>query len=252
MRTSPPDSPQMPDDAVAPGPIRAAQYVRMSTEHQKYSTANQSAAISRYADERGYDVVRSYSDDGKSGLTLNGRVALKQLIADVQSKRADFQVVLVFDVSRWGRFQDIDESAYYEFICKSAGVKVVYCAEQFENDGSMSAALIKSLKRTMAAEYTRALLVTTNYEDIITPDRRKHVERLPHAATARLEQALSKYQHDYKSVSWSHGDNTLCLTVARGYVANLLRNPKIEAYLRQHYPQILADLRSIMLETTTD
>src|ERR1039458_6894649 len=32
------------------GPIRAAEYVRMSTEHQQYSTENQHAAIQRYAD----------------------------------------------------------------------------------------------------------------------------------------------------------------------------------------------------------
>jgi hypothetical protein len=47
------------------------------------------------------------------------------LISDVQNVRADFNVILVYDVSRWGRFQDTDESAYYEFICKVAGIKVL-------------------------------------------------------------------------------------------------------------------------------
>jgi hypothetical protein len=55
-------------------------------------------------------------------------------------------------VSRWGRFQDIDEAAHYEFLCRQAGVKVIYCGEQFENDGSIFSNLVKSLKRTMAAE----------------------------------------------------------------------------------------------------
>jgi len=58
------------------------------------------------------------------------------LIDDVRSGVADFSAILVYDVSRWGRFQDADESAYYEFICKEAGITVHYCAEQFENDGS--------------------------------------------------------------------------------------------------------------------
>ena len=70
---------------------------------------------------------------------------------------ADFSVILVYDVSRWGRFQDADESAYYEFICKEAGIAVHYCAEQFENDGSLSATIIKSMKRAMAGEYSREL-----------------------------------------------------------------------------------------------
>lgn len=137
--------------------VRAAQYVRMSTEHQKYSTANQEEAILRYASARGFEIVKTYEDSGKSGLRLDGRDALKQLIADVRGGVAGFAAVLVYDVSRWGRFQDADESAYYEFLCKEAGIAVHYCAEQFENDGSLSATIIKSMKRAMAGEYSREL-----------------------------------------------------------------------------------------------
>lgn len=138
-------------------PVRAAQYVRMSTEHQKYSTENQADIIRVYAEKRGFTLVKTYEDSGKSGLRLDGRDALKRLIDDVRSRTADFSVILVYDVSRWGRFQDADESAYYEFICKEAGITVHYCAEQFENDGSLSATIIKSMKRAMAGEYSREL-----------------------------------------------------------------------------------------------
>jgi DNA invertase Pin-like site-specific DNA recombinase len=138
-------------------PARAAQYVRMSTDHQKYSTENQREAIAAYAARRGLTIVREYADDGRSGLRLEGRDALKQLLQDVRSRRADFGVVLVYDVSRWGRFPDADESAYYEYTCKEAGINVQYCAEQFENDGSLSSTIIKSMKRVMAGEYSREL-----------------------------------------------------------------------------------------------
>ncbi len=137
--------------------MRAAEYVRMSTEHQKYSTENQSEAIAAYAARRGFEIVKTYVDAGKSGLKLDGRAALQGLIADVRNGVADFDAVIVYDVSRWGRFQDADESAYYEFICREAGIAVHYCAEQFENDGSLSATIIKSMKRAMAGEYSREL-----------------------------------------------------------------------------------------------
>ncbi len=137
--------------------VRAAQYVRMSTEHQKYSTENQSEALAAYAARRGFEIVKTYADAGKSGLKLDGRAALQGLIADVRRGVADFDAILVYDVSRWGRFQDADESAYYEFICREAGIAVHYCAEQFENDGSLSATIIKSMKRAMAGEYSREL-----------------------------------------------------------------------------------------------
>src|SRR6202021_3488259 len=87
------------------------------------------------------------------------RAGLNNLLEDVESGRADFEHILVYDGSRWGRFQDIDESAHYEFLCKQAGVKVVYCAEQFDNDGSMVSSIVKNLKRVMAAEYSRELSV---------------------------------------------------------------------------------------------
>ncbi|MCE8519876.1 recombinase family protein [Ruegeria pomeroyi] len=129
----------------------------MSTEHQRYSTENQSDAIAHYAEQRGIEIVRTYSDEGKSGLRIQGRDGLKQLIDDIQSGKADFEAVLVYDISRWGRFQDADESAYYEYICKRAGISVIYCAEQFENDGSPVSTIVKGVKRAMAGEYSREL-----------------------------------------------------------------------------------------------
>ena len=131
----------------------------MSTEHQKYSTENQAEVLQNYAAQRGIEIVRTYADEGKSGLSLDGRDALKRLIDDVQAKRTDFTTILVYDVSRWGRFQDADESAYYEYICKRAGISVQYCAEQFENDGSPVSTIVKGVKRAMAGEYSRELSV---------------------------------------------------------------------------------------------
>ncbi len=91
-----------------PKTFRAAQYVRMSTEHQQYSTHNQADKILEYADRRGIEIVRTYADEGKSGLSIDGRASLQKLIADVESGNADFNLILVYDVSRWGRFQDAD------------------------------------------------------------------------------------------------------------------------------------------------
>ena len=135
----------------------AAVYVRMSTEHQQYSTSNQMDVIREYAKKRGKEIVKEYSDDGKSGLNIKGRGSLEQMIRDVLDGNAHYKSILVYDVSRWGRFQDADESAYYEYICKQAGVAVHYCAEQFENDGSPISTIIKGIKRTMAGEYSREL-----------------------------------------------------------------------------------------------
>ncbi len=108
----------------------------MSTKMQNYSIEHQRQAINAYADSHGIDVVRTYADSGKSGLRMAGRDGLQRLIGDVVSGMVNFEVILVYDVSRWGRFQDADESAYYEFICRRAGIAVIYCAELFSDDES--------------------------------------------------------------------------------------------------------------------
>lgn len=137
--------------------VPVAAYVRMSTDHQRYSTENQLDVIEAYAAAHGMTIIKTYRDEGKSGLDFEGRESLKQLIQDVEAKRTPFRMVLVYDVSRWGRFQNTDESAHYEYLCTRAGVRIVYCAEPFDNDGSPLATIYKGIKRSMAGEYSREL-----------------------------------------------------------------------------------------------
>lgn len=135
----------------------AVAYVRMSTEHQQYSTSNQMEVIREYARRSGLEIVKIYSDEGKSGLNIEGRESLGEMIREIQEGRAAYAHILVYDVSRWGRFQDPDESAYYEYLCRNGGVSVHYCAEQFQNDGSPVSTIVKGVKRAMAGEYSREL-----------------------------------------------------------------------------------------------
>ncbi|GAA0202800.1 hypothetical protein GCM10009081_17420 [Brevundimonas nasdae] len=147
------------DDVPSEVDVPAVAYVRMSTDHQKYSTENQLDVIRGYADARGLKILRVFEDSGRSGLRLDGREALQNLMGEVQSGKADFKAILVYDVSRWGRFQDADEGAYHEHVCSRAGIRVHYCGEQFENDGSIGSNLLKTVKRVMAGEYSRELSV---------------------------------------------------------------------------------------------
>src|SRR6266404_7316050 len=96
-----------------PNRVPAAQYVRMSTDYQQYSLDNQADAISRYATDHDFLIVKTYSDAARSGLRLKNRTGLKQLLKDVVDGQVEYRAVLVYDVSRWGRFQDADEAAHY-------------------------------------------------------------------------------------------------------------------------------------------
>jgi DNA invertase Pin-like site-specific DNA recombinase len=73
----------------------------MSTDQQQYSIDNQREGISRYALEHSMEIVKTYSDAAKSGLSLQNRPGLKPLLADVESGSPGYSGVLVYDVSRW-------------------------------------------------------------------------------------------------------------------------------------------------------
>ena len=139
--------------------VPAAEYVRMSTGEQLSSIPIQKQTIRRYAASHECEIITTYADSGRSGIDIKHRTGLRQLVLDVLGGQAPFRTILVYDISRWGRFPDIDESAHYEFICRSMGISVQYCAEPFENNGTLASEIMKTLKRAMAAEYSRELAI---------------------------------------------------------------------------------------------
>jgi Resolvase, N terminal domain len=68
--------------------------MRMSTHRQRYSIENQAAAIAAYAAEYHLDIVQSYVDKGRSGLAIDQRKGLQELIADVEAGRVEFDFIL--------------------------------------------------------------------------------------------------------------------------------------------------------------
>ena len=141
------------------GPVPVAEYNRMSTENQQCSIAVQQEWNRAFAARHGMTIVATYADEGKSGLTLHRRDELKRLLNDVRCGANEWRAILVYDVTRWGRFQDPDESAFYEWACKVAGYAVIYTAEPFAEDGGPLSSVLKSMKRAMAGEYSRELSV---------------------------------------------------------------------------------------------
>ena len=145
------------NDLIVAGRPNAVEYIRVSTEYQRYSLENQQKAIAEFAQKMGYNIVDTYADSGRSGLTTKDRAGLINLLHDVTNPQRRFSIILVLDVSRWGRFQDVDQHAAYEFICREMGVRIEYAAEIFANDDSAATSILKHMKRIMAGEYSREL-----------------------------------------------------------------------------------------------
>ncbi len=134
--------------------MRVALYVRRSTDAilQAESLNTQEEILRRYAAEKDLEIVEIYRDSA-SGRTAD-RPEFGRLLADVEN-HPRFAALLVRDVSRWGRFDNIDESAYWEFLLHLHGVRVVFVEEAFTREASPFGALLKAMRRTMAAEFSR-------------------------------------------------------------------------------------------------
>jgi DNA invertase Pin-like site-specific DNA recombinase len=137
---------------------RAVAYYRHSAEiGQENSVEIQQDNIRAFAQAHGIEMIHEFADRGKSGLNAEGRPAFNEMMEWVRT-RTDFQLVLVLDVSRWGRFQDTDLSAHYESLCTQHGKQVIYTNIGFtKEDDRLINQLRKSIDRYQSAEYSRTL-----------------------------------------------------------------------------------------------
>lgn len=139
--------------------VRVVQYLRMSTDHQVFSVDNQAEFISQYAQSHNMEIVGTYDDRGKSGISAEGRDSFNKLIEDVVTHTIKIAAVLVYDVSRFGRFQDNDEAGHYSFLLKLHGVKVIYCAENLPEESPEIQMLTLPALRYAAGAYSRNLSI---------------------------------------------------------------------------------------------
>ena len=94
---------------------QAVAYLRCSTNMQDQSIPDQRKAILDFAETHGYKVVDCFIDEGISGVSVDKRDSFNRLMKTVENADKSIEYILVYDISRWGRFPDSDESAYWEY-----------------------------------------------------------------------------------------------------------------------------------------
>lgn len=139
-------------------PKRGAAYVRHSDERQENSAEIQLNAIKEFARRHNIEIIREFVDRGISGLTEK-RPAFLELMEFVKNPDSpEFQYVLVFDISRFGRFIDLDKSAALEYACKSHGKELVAVVRGLPTkDQQLAHHLMRSIDRYMSAEFVQML-----------------------------------------------------------------------------------------------
>ena len=137
---------------------RAVAYYRHSAQdRQENSIPIQREQVCKWAEENGVDIIHEFSDAGRSGLNVEGRPAFNEMMDDWVQQRSDFKYILCLDVSRWGRFQDIDLSAQYSAICKKHDKEVIYTTIGKPKEDDPLYPVYVQFERFRAAQYSKEL-----------------------------------------------------------------------------------------------
>jgi len=125
--------PQRRIDSPEPVPlIPAAQYVRMSDGASAVLDSRIRKPPLWSMQPSTILWLKTYADSGKSAVIAKNRPTLRELLKDVVGGNTEYKAILVYDVSRWGRFPNSVEAAHYELLCPSSGIPLRYCAEVYQ------------------------------------------------------------------------------------------------------------------------
>ena len=146
-------------------PLRrgVAYYRHSAKDRQENSVAIQQELVQKWAKENGVEIVQEFADRGKSGLTAEGRDGFNDMLDNWVKRRKDFDAVLCLDVSRWGRFQDMDHSATYSAECKKYGKDVIYTTMGLPRPDDQYYSLQVQFERLRAAQHSKELSVKVSH-----------------------------------------------------------------------------------------
>lgn len=132
-------------EKAGPGKIRAAAYCRVSTllEEQELSYESQVKYYSKFIESQtNMELVKVYGDHGASGLRIEGRPELQQMLKDAKDGKID--VIYVKSVSRLARNAIDCQKILNEL--RECGVYAIFETEGVNSDDSRFSLMIKILQ----------------------------------------------------------------------------------------------------------
>ncbi|MDY6837185.1 MAG: recombinase family protein [Thermodesulfobacteriota bacterium] len=132
--------------------MKAAIYCRVSTPTQKEAETieGQRVALTKYAEDRGWEIVDVYEDEGLSGSFLEGRRDFLRLLEDMG--KGEFEILLVAEHSRITRSDDPMEGALILKTLLDNDIKVASPGAGLESADTFEGRLMFTLKSMFAAK----------------------------------------------------------------------------------------------------
>ena len=144
-----------------PGTLKkaVAYYRHSAQDKQEYSVEIQQEHVRKFAADNNIEIIKEFADRGVTGVVIDDRDAFNEMMKDYiyGTKRKGLDYVLVFDVSRWGRFQKDDEAAHYSYECSSRGIAVIFSTMGFPKENDLFYNVYLNFERWRAARYSQEL-----------------------------------------------------------------------------------------------
>jgi len=134
---------------------------------------------------------------------------------------------------------------------KSAPVPVFETLRRMKAPRQIEAAELMISVGNYSSSYAKALLAATREHDLVHPERGKKLGVAPEQI-ARMEREMETLQRDFKMIEATHGEDTMNLVVAAGYLAKLIENVEIARYLETNHPEFLTEFRNVINAVSLD
>ncbi|MEW6601393.1 MAG: recombinase family protein, partial [Nitrospirota bacterium] len=133
--------------------MKAVLYARVSSERQAekdLSISAQLKALRKYAENKGFEIVREFVDEAESARTAD-RPAFQEMISLAKSKSKPFDAVLVWKLSRFARNRE--DSIIFKSLLKKKGIQVLSINEQIDDSpaGSLLEGIIEVIDEFYSA-----------------------------------------------------------------------------------------------------
>jgi site-specific DNA recombinase len=154
-------------------PTPAAVYIRMSTDKQENSPERQRRQCEQFCATHGYEVVREYSDLGRSGTESKRRTEFQRMLAD--AKKGLFKAIVVSEHSRLTREEPSEQQKLF-WTLQEAGVRVVSCTDGVFDIKSLSGGIIALVTAHKSHDESRRIAerVTTGLRLSLSRKGRRH------------------------------------------------------------------------------
>ena len=142
------------------GKVRCYTYTRVSTAMQVdgYSLNAQRDKLHKYAEYQGMQIIEEFTDEGRSGKNVVGRLAFQEMLSKIKSGEDNVSYVLVFKLSRFGRnAADVLNSLQ---LMQDNGVNLI-CVEDNIDSSKDSGKLMISVLSAVAEIERENILVQT-------------------------------------------------------------------------------------------